>query len=319
MKRLPSVISMVMILAATAGNASIGAQTSAPQNPARMTEKLSPPVKSSYKRADLDWNLLISKLHTAKPPSDEQIKSFVMKMLVGIPDFDAQSPAEAARFGMSVCSAGFFKIAGSNSYSLVASFDVNGRRFCNDVEVIHHGAKGLTTQSIFALEVDDVNDVARDLNKNGNNELVIPSGLSEYAGARCTGAWDRIYSLQSGALVDRSAAFRDFYRERLVSLRADMQQVQAKKPHDYYDADRAICLQMESDKIKRFLGILPNAGESKAIVWIKSGDDYLRSKGFAVLADIGDQQSIADIKQFADDSDPAIAEDAKSALNNIKK
>ena len=216
-----------------------------------------------------------------------------------------------------VCSAGFFKIAGSNGYNLVASFDVNGRRFCNDVEVIHFGANRLTTQSIFALEVDDVKDIVRDLGKNGKNELVIPGELSEYAGARCTGAWDRIYSLQSGSLVDRSAAFKDFYKELLVSLNAEMQQAKAKKYENYHDADAVICIQMESDKIKRFFGISPNAGENKAIAWIKSGDDYLRNRGFAVLADIGDQQSLAVLQRYVKDSDHEVAEEAELTLRSL--
>lgn len=300
--------SLVVILIADASNASLGAQTAAPLNPAQVTEKLLPPEKSSYKHAERDWNVLISKLHTAQPPSDEEIRAFVWAAVGNI--WAANSEEEG------VCSAGLFKIAGSNSYDLVASLDVNGQRFCGDVEVIHRGANGLTIQSIFALGVDDVNDIVRDIDKNGKNELVIPYGLSEYAGARCAGSWDRIYSLQSGVLVDRSNAFKDFYREQLVSLKTDMQQVQAKKPHDYYDADSIVCLQMESDKIKRFLGISPNAGASKAIVWVKSGDDYLRGRGVAVLADIGDQESISILQHLTKDTNHRVAEDAKFMLQS---
>ena len=125
---------------------------------AQKVVNLPPPEKSSYKFADRDWDVMISQLHTDKPPSDAQIRSFVMAM-IGEP---VDEP-----FGSSVCSAGFFKIAESESESLVASVDLSGRHLCTDFEVIHRGANGLTMQSIYAWVGDDLSDVVRDLRNNG--------------------------------------------------------------------------------------------------------------------------------------------------------
>ncbi len=314
----------IVVLATIATGSHFSAQTAASLTSTQGIKSPSSTVKggfelrrSNYKFAERDWNAMISALHTAKPPSDEQTYPFVMAMVAGEPDSGAQSPEDEALAGVSVCSAGFFKISESGSYSLVASLDVNGRHFCNDVEVIHRGASGLTIQNVWAREADDVNEIVRDLDKNGKKELVIPSELSGYAGARCSGAWNEIFGLRSGILVDRSAEFKDFYKAQLAPLEAGMQE--ARKKLNDGDGDRAVCLKMEADKIERFLGISPNAGENKAIEWANSGDEYLRGRGFAVLADIRDRRSIAVLQRFAKDPNPWTAQEAKSLLRRIKK
>jgi len=271
---------------------------------AQTADNPSPPKKSSYKYAERDWDVLTSQLHTAKPPSDKQIKSFVMAM-IGEP---VDEP-----FGSSVCSAGFFKIAESENESLVASVDLSGRHLCTDFEVIHRGANGLTMQSIYAWVGDDLSDVVRDLRKDGKYELVVPFDLSMYEGANsCMATWGRIYVLQSDNLVDKSSEFKNYYKDQLDSLNAEMPKAKADDVDQH--SDSATCLQMEIDKIARFLGTSPNAGRDQAMDWVKSGDQYLRRKGFDVLADIGDQQSIEVLQRYAKDSDPMIADEAKRAL-----
>jgi hypothetical protein len=215
---------------------------------------------------------------------------------------------------MSVCSAGFFQISGSDSPSLIASIDVNGRHFCNNVEVIHRDANGLTIQEIDVWEVDDVKDIVRDLGKNEKDLLIVPTAYSDYDGAKCMATWSQVYAVQAGALVDRSAAFKEFYKDRLDSLNADMEQAGKND-----DDNRTICSQMEADKIARYLDISPNAGEDKAIGWISSADTSLRLKGVVVLADIGDKRSIATLKQFSEDPDTIVADAAKRALDTSPK
>ena len=254
----------------------------------------------------------MSKLHSAKPPSDEEVKTFVMAALKSESDFVEND--------QDVCSAGLFKIAKSKTESLVVSIDVNGRHFCNDLEVIHRGANGLTVQAIDEPGSDNVRDIVRDVGKNGMNVLVIPTALSDYEGANsCAAAWERIFVLQAGTMVDRSDEFRDFYRVRLNALPAEMQEIRSGKGQADLAGDNGICLQMESDKIKRFLGISPKAGEDKAIGWINSRDEFLRRKGSAVLLEIGDSKSLAVLARFAKDSDPVVAYEAKRALRGANK
>ena len=313
MLRLSFVFSSALILAANANNAPLGAQTVASQGSAQKAVSLSPPVISSYKYAKRDWDALTSELQTNKPPSDAQIDSFVMAMIEHVPDSGMQSPDDAVSAGVSVCSANFFQISDSDGEILIASIDVNGRHFCNNVEVIHRGANGLMVQEIDVWEVDDVNDIVRDPGKDGKNELVVPTAYSDYNGAECLATWSRIYTLQSGTLVDRSAAFLQFYKERLDSLEASMQKAINRDDDD--NQDRTICAQMEADKIARFLGTAPNAGKDKAIEWINSADQSLRIKGIVVLADIGDKQSIETLQHLAEDSNAIVADAAKRALD----
>jgi hypothetical protein len=317
MLRFSFVFSLAVILAANAINAPLGAQTLVSLGAAQKEVNPSPPEKSSYKYAERDWNALTSALHTSKPPSDTQINSFVMAMI-------GFEPGEET-FGVSVCSAGFFKIAGSESESLVASVDFNGRHFCNDVYVIHRGANGLVLQDaqnlgkgIHSYQVDDVNDIVRDLGKDGTNELVIPTEYSDYEGYKCLANWSRVYIMQSDTLVDRSASFKDFYKERLDTLLNEG--IPRAKTRDANDGGNSvICVQMEADKIERFLGTSPNAGEDKAIDWINSADQSLRLKGIVVLADIGDEESIATLQHLTGDPDAIVAGAAKHAVNSARK
>lgn len=291
-----------LLLAVNAGNAPLYGQDVAPQNSAQKQAEPSPPVKSNYVFAERDWNVLISQLHSETPPSDAKIQAFVLAAVGAEPQVVAS--------GVAVCSAGFFQIAESADESLVASLDVNGRHFCNEIEVIHGGSNGVMVQEIDAWEVDDVQEIVRGLGNNGKNVLVIPTEYSDYDGAECLATWDQVYVLQSGALVDRSAAFTDFYKERLEGLNAKLRQAG--------DVDTT-CTQMEADKILRFLGISPLAGEDNAKEWINSSDRSLRLKGIAVLADIGDKQSISALQRFTEDPETDIADAAKRALGTLIK
>lgn len=127
--------------------------------------------EAAYNSAERDWSMLISKLDEGQTPSDSQIHSFVNQVLGLDPKTDK------------VCSAGFFRFSGNETYSLVASIDVNGRHFCNDVEVIDKYESGIRAEGIFAWNVNDIHAIVQDIGKNGKNELVIPTGLSGYEGA----------------------------------------------------------------------------------------------------------------------------------------
>ncbi len=275
----------------------------------------SPPEKSSYKYAERDWDAFTKASPTSKP-SNAPINSFVLAM-IGFGQADHT-------LGVSVCSAGFFKIAGSSSNNLIASVDLNGRRFCNDVYVIHRGANGVVLQEtqnleqgIHSYQVEDVSEIVRDLGHDGKNELVIPTEYSAYDGARCLANWSRVYMMQSDTLVDRSASFKGFYRERLDELLNEgMQRAKLRDAND--GGNSVICVQMEIDKIERFLGASPNAGEDKAIEWIKSADESLRLKGIVVLADIRDVRSVDTLQHCTEDPDEIVADAAKRALNSLR-
>jgi hypothetical protein len=311
------VFSLALLLVAGPNNTPLAAQALAYQHMAPSTINPAPPEAISYRFAERDWNALIAMLHSSTPPTVSQIDSYVLEMI----GFESGEDM----FGVSVCSAGFYKIAGSDSDVLVASVDYNGRHFCNDVYVIHHGPNGMILQDannqgqgLQDFGVDDVSDIVRDLNKDGQHELVIPTEYSTYEGAHCMSIWYRIYTLQSDILVDRSTAFKAFYQKHLDALSIKvLPKAEMRESDD--GGNSATCVQMEIDKTKRFLGTSPNAGEDKAIQWLESADESLRLKGIVVLADIGDAQSIRTLQQFTGDHNPIVASATRRALEELQK
>jgi hypothetical protein len=286
------------IMAVIMSSVLLGAQTTTITGSVSDTDKSSPGASIGVALAERDWGVAAAESLKAKPASFAQIQSFVMSQL------DVKPP------DASVCSAGFFQLSGSTSYSLIASMDYSGRHFCNEVVVINRRADSFPIQRLSAWEIDDVNDIVRDLGKNGESELVVPTSYSGYTGAECISTWSMVYTLQGDALVDQSASFPDFYRARLDVLNAKIQEAD--------DADTT-CIQMEADKIARFLGTSPNAGEDKAITWLSSADQSLRLKGIVVLADIRDDKSIVNLQHLTDDPDAIVADAAKNAVETIRK
>jgi len=76
---------------------------------------------------------------------------------------------------------------------------------------------------------------------------------------------------------------------------------------------------MEIDKAERFLGISPNTGRDKAIDWINSTDKSLCLKGIAVLADIGDKESVDALRHTTEDPDDLVAIHAKFAMDKLMR
>jgi hypothetical protein len=302
-----------MLSTAIQKDALLIAQNGEVKNATEMSARISPPVKSSYKNQRYEWDALISQVHANKSSSNAEVYSYIMAMIEGLPDSGITDSEDAALAGVSVCSAGFFQIAASKSESLVASIDVNGRGFCNNVELIYRNDDGIVLQEIDAWEVDNVTEIVHDIDKDSQNFLVVPTAYSGYDGANCIATWNRIYALQSGTLVDRSRSFEAYYKERLQELLGtDMQRAKARDKDD--GGHSVICIQMEADKIERFTGMSPSAGEEEATNWMKSTDSALRLKGITVLADIGDKRSVTALQQASEDSDSLIAGSAKRAL-----
>jgi len=245
-----------------------------------------------YRHALRDWERVFANTPANKPPSSSDAQTLAGKLFV---DLSISWPTHTG----DVCSAGFFRIAGSRGYSLVATYDVNGRRFCNGLTVVHRNPDGLSAYSADTWEVDDVADVIGEVEADGRGFLIFPVPFSDYEGANsCMAFWMRIYSFNSGVLVNRDSDLKGYYRKLLHRLTSeDMQK--AKKSDADDNRDEAVCIQMEVDKINRFLGIFPDAGKAAALRWLRSKNVYMRNKGMAVLTDIGDLQSIAAAQQAA--------------------
>lgn len=231
--------------------------------------------------------MLVTLFKAHRPIPEAQVKAFVRAVADGMPD---RLPGAEP-----VCGAAFAQLAPDGRPTRIASMDINGRDFCNDLLVITRREKAVMGQDLTVWMVDNVLDVLVDLRHDGTLELVVSTAASDYLGYRCMGTWTRVLTLDDGRLVDRSADFKGFYRTELDRIVKKLPSVRAGDP-DEDQSDRlgdAACLQMEADRIRRFLGLSRDAGQATAIRWLNSKDESLRSKGMTVLTDIGDPQSIA--------------------------
>lgn len=196
--------------------------------------------------------------------------------------------------GGSVCSATVVDLSGRRSYSILASIDWSGRGFCNEVRVFDKGPDGIVNQQFEAWNASDVRKLIVDLGAPGEKQLAIPRGYSQYSGARCQATWTVIYRERDGKMADDSASFGAFYQDRLRTLQDRL---------DHGEAEPE-CIQMEVDKIKRFLGISPTAGFGLAQEWIQSGDASLRTKAIVVFGDIGDEPSRQELRKLSSGNSP---------------
>jgi hypothetical protein len=77
------------------------------------------------------------------------------------------------------------------------------------------------------------------------------------------------------------------------------------------------CKVAEAAKIERFLGIDKNAGMSDAIKWANSADPNTREFASDLLFDIGTPDAIEYLRTLSNDSNPVVAQSAKSSLTGI--
>lgn len=280
------------------------AQTTSPAQTVSGDSDVMAPEASKYPGAKQGWDLLFEygKAHGQIPK--EMADAFVQPTLGNVPD-----PAMAEP----VCSAEFVRLSGGDAPALVASLDVNGREYCKFFAVITRTDTAVMIQGVDGWLADDVHDLLLDLKKDGQTELVVPMEASDYNGlTNCMATWTRIFTMANGKLVDRSADFKDYYRERLDEI---IKALPSAKADDQSDGtDGAVCLQIEADQIRRFLGIDKEAGKEIALQWVNSSNESLRLKGIIVLGNIGDKESKAMLQKLTQDGDSIVVMQAKESL-----
>lgn len=306
--RSTGILAGAVLLSVVAWCGCASAQAPIPQSVSGSSQPLGPldpPAATRYPQAIPEWDALVALFEAHRPVPEAQINAFVQAVTDGLPD--RLPPAEP------VCSAAFARLSEDGAPALVASMDVNGRYFCNDFFVITRNEKTVMTQGLRVWEVDNARDVLVDLRHDGNLELVVPTEASDYEGANsCMEYWTRILALEHGKLTDESSNFTGFYRATLDSHMKELPTVKAEDEGNGQDS--AVCMQMEANRIKRFLGTDPTAGEDSAIEWVKSSNQFLRRKGVVVLGEIGDKKSNAVLRELTRDGDGVISLMAKEAL-----
>jgi hypothetical protein len=202
-----------------------------------------------------------------------------------------------------------------NSEAFIASVDYTGRGFCNAVLWIALGSPARVLRTFRAWAVVDLSDVVQDLDHDGVPEIVVPVSWSAYAGAYCTAIKFVIYHCVGEECSDVSKQFPSFYQNQRQTYE-DRIALLSRVP-DSPEARVLPCLLMQRDWISRRLSGDQRVGFALAQQWIARTDDpdeNLREKAVAILQDIADTESVAQLKRLATGKDKQVAILASSAL-----
>jgi hypothetical protein len=161
-------------------------------------------------------------------------------------------------------------LAGDKRYELVTRQDLSGRKYFDYLVVYWRSPAGkLTRDWIGGAELPSLDEIVRDLDGDGKNELIVPSAVDEHDprgfAAAPSRVWPKVYRLRNGRYVDASAEYGAFYdNEVLPKLERAIEQARkdvSTKPGEGPAHDAAqrelLVLELRRDKIARVLGRSP--------------------------------------------------------------
>ena len=204
--------------------------------------------------------------------------------------YDAlQAKVQAVVTGASVCDVGLLPASARRPATIVAVVDFSGRLFCNSVVRVGHTEPPVMLQELpgwWVASLDSVDGpVVRDVNGDGEADLVVPAAVSDYEGDRtCVATVPFVYRCGAERCVDASAAAPAFYRALQQQLAARIRELEAS-PADAGRVDLP-CLAMAAAQAERLQGGNPRAGLRLAEQWMDHADPSRRRKAIWILADI---------------------------------
>ncbi len=160
----------------------------------------------------------------------------------------------------------------------------------------------------------DVSEQIRDLRHDGHLEILLDYGLAEFP-QRCAANWTAIYAWTGSNYTNVSSDFKDFYRQRLDSLKKIIPALGPIPDQDgYKDSDKE-CLEAEAAAIERFLGTSPDAGLDQAMRLTQSEDPLAREFGTVLLIHIGTPKAREQLEKLSGDPDYGVSQAAKNGLS----
>jgi hypothetical protein len=183
---------------------------------------------------------------------------------------------------------GWYDLNRNSQYQLIVTEDLSGRAFFDYLAIYEQNSSGTASLRQW-IEGDqlgtDLGKIVRDIDGDGEIELVIPTTLVSY-GTGATITWPAVYRLEKGKYVEASRDFPGFYEDEVMpKLQERINQYQGKPGVGTPDAVAG--LTMVQDKILRVLGRDPTAGLQRVYEWMNSDDPILLQDAAATFQSVG--------------------------------
>jgi len=258
-----------------------------------------------------DWSVKASPNLATKPPPEASVREFMEQR-------HGESNVETR-----VCSFRFADLRHATNLSLLVTRWDGPRGGCGGLSIVDRTLAGFEEVSGEGSDyygIDDVNRVIRDINGDGQLELVFYNQFTDYEGAACAAAWPVIYGWDGRRYANLSAQprFRPFYEQEIKTLQQEVANTRRTESMDKdrsrrrLSSDSARCAEASIAKIQRFLGAPPNTGLADAIRWAKNRDRLEREFAAGVLSDIGTLETKKYLRTLANDPDKGVALTAKT-------
>jgi hypothetical protein len=192
--------------------------------------------------------------------------------------------------GYSVVESGWASVGGGKRDFLVL-LDISGRGYSNTLMIYSRDSAGnVNSQEIHGWKMGNFKEMVKDLNGNGQDELIVPIELDWPPGSWTptteTPAWPAVYRLENGRYVEDSSDFSNYYDTEVLP-QLD-QSITTAEGRGFSDALAMSIL--EKNKILRLLGRNPVAGLNQAYQWMNSDNPTLMQCAIATFGDIGSHE-----------------------------
>lgn len=170
---------------------------------------------------------------------------------------------------------------GNEHYQLLVA---SSGRCAHSVTIYNQDASGRVTTAQVLAGVANLKTAIRDLNGDGNDEVIVEKTLVEYSCVE-TIRWPAVYRLEDGKYVEASRDFPEFYDHQVLpKLNDEIGQYEANgEDANSQNLSRVI---VKRDKILRVLGRNPTAGVQQAYQWMNTDNPRLLLYAAATFRDV---------------------------------
>jgi hypothetical protein len=215
--------------------------------------------------------------------------------------------------GVTVCTAGVLPQSGTTPATILTSVDSSGRGACNRLFRLSMGTPSAVLQQFETTwGITDLSLIISDLDHDGDPELLIPNEWGHGRHYHCEPTKIVIYKCDARTCSDESRRFPAFFEHEADRLSQVIERLARFSPGA--QVEQRECLEMERDRLLRFLGLDPSAGLRAADVWMHDASKDVRLNAISVFADVGDAASQARLKALTDDEDSEVSAAAFRAL-----